>query len=255
VVKQLKKNSGPNEASSVLNDRRGRAIPMAVLMIFVVVLSMGSGIYASASYFAPQASSVTVTTTIYTTTTSWTTSTLWSTVTSVVYGVWTAVQYTTSTSTVTVTGSPTSHTAYTGGASATGIPVIGYAYAYPIALSGSGSIQSIGINWAGGQSGNVMVALYSAGSGKPANLLTQSASTAMTQAAGWQDIPVTAYSFTAGTYWLAIQLSSGKSLYYQHGSRSYYAKGYGPFDSAWSPSSGQDSAAQWNMRVTYIASV
>jgi hypothetical protein len=104
VVNRLKKNSGPNEASPVLNDHRGRATPVAVLLIFVVLLSMGSGIYASASYFAPQASNVTVTTTIYTTTTSWTTSTIWSTVTSVVYGVWTTVQYTTSTSTVTVGG-------------------------------------------------------------------------------------------------------------------------------------------------------
>jgi hypothetical protein len=76
---------------------------VAVLLILVVLLSMGSGIYASASYFAQQAN-VTVTTTIYTTTTSWVTSTMWSTVTSVVYGDWTTVQYTTSTSTVTVGG-------------------------------------------------------------------------------------------------------------------------------------------------------
>jgi hypothetical protein len=72
---------------------------------------MGSGFYATASYFAQQApTDVTVTTTLFTTTTSWTTSTIWSTVTSTVLGVLTAVQYTTSTSTVTVTGSTTGGT-------------------------------------------------------------------------------------------------------------------------------------------------
>jgi len=82
------------------------SIPVAVLLVLVVLLSAGSGLYAGASFFAQQAP-VTVTTTIFTTTTSWTTSTIWSTVTAVVLGVWTTVQYTTSTSTVTVTGSTT----------------------------------------------------------------------------------------------------------------------------------------------------
>jgi hypothetical protein len=76
-----------------------------MLLILVVLLSAGSGVYAGASFFAQQAPGVTVTTTLFTTTTSWTTSTIWSTVTSVVQGVLTTVEYTTSTSTVTVTGS------------------------------------------------------------------------------------------------------------------------------------------------------
>jgi len=83
---------------------KGRAIPVAVLLILTILLSVGSGLYAGASFFAQQAPNVTITTTIFTTTTSWTTSTIWSTVTSVVEGIWTTVQYTTSTSTVTVTG-------------------------------------------------------------------------------------------------------------------------------------------------------
>ena len=102
---------------------------------------------------------------------------------------------------------------------------------------------------------NVRVALYSAGSGKPGSLLAESASTAMTTAAGWQDIPVTSYSATAGTYWIAIQLSSTKSVYYQSGSRSWYTRSFGAFDSSWSGSSRQDSAAQWNMRVTYVGAL
>jgi len=83
---------------------KGRAIPVALLLITTILLSMGSGLYAGSSFFAQQAPSVTITTTVFTTTTSWTTSTIWSTVTSVVAGVWTTVEYTTSTSTVTMTG-------------------------------------------------------------------------------------------------------------------------------------------------------
>ena len=89
---------------------RGRSIPVAVLLVLVALLSLGSGLYAGASFFPQQAPNVTITTTIFTTTTSLTTSTTWSTVTSVVYGVWTTVQYTTSTSTVTLTGGTTYRT-------------------------------------------------------------------------------------------------------------------------------------------------
>jgi hypothetical protein len=81
-----------------------------MLLILVVLLSAGSGLYAGASFFPQQAPNVTTTTTIYTTTTSWTTSTIWSTVTSVVQGVLTTIEYTTSTSTVTVAGSTGSDT-------------------------------------------------------------------------------------------------------------------------------------------------
>jgi hypothetical protein len=140
----------------------------------------------------------------------------------------------------------------TGGTTSSGTPGGGYVYAFPITISGSGTVSSIGVNWAGAQSGNVRVALYSAGSGKPGSLLAESTSTAMNTAAGWQDISVT-YSVTAGSYWVAIQLSGSKTVYYKSGSRSYYSKSYGAFDSGWSGSSGQDSAAQWNMRVTYTA--
>jgi preprotein translocase subunit SecG len=55
---------------------RGRSIPVAMLLILVVLLSAGSGLYAGASFFPQQAPNVTITTTIFTTTTSWTTSTI-----------------------------------------------------------------------------------------------------------------------------------------------------------------------------------
>ena len=76
------------------------------MLILVVLVSAGSGLYAGASYFPAQAPNLTITTTIYTTTTSWTTSTIWSTVTDTVLGVLTTLTYTTSTSTITVTGNP-----------------------------------------------------------------------------------------------------------------------------------------------------
>lgn len=109
----MKKSSRPDEISSGLNGRRGRSISIAMLLILVVLISAGSGVYAGASFFAQQAPGVTVTTTLFTTTTSWTTSTIWSTVTSVVQGILTTVEYTTSTSTVTVTGSTSYRTAKT----------------------------------------------------------------------------------------------------------------------------------------------
>ena len=139
----------------------------------------------------------------------------------------------------------------TGGTSVSSIPSIGYVYAFPISVSGSGTVQSIGVNWAGTQTGNVIVALYSAGSSRPASLLTQSASTAMSLSAGWQDIPVTSYSVSATGYWLAIELSVGRTIYYAPGARAYYARAFGSFDSTWSSGSGGDAAAQWNMRITY----
>lgn len=104
---ELKKISRASEASSAFNSQRGRSMPVAVLLVFVVLLSAGSGIYAGASFFAQQAPVVTITTTIYTTTTSWTTSIIWSTVTQVVQGVLTTIEYTTSTSTIFATATTT----------------------------------------------------------------------------------------------------------------------------------------------------
>lgn len=129
-----------------------------------------------------------------------------------------------------------------------------YVVAFPIVPSASGSLSSIGVNWAGTQSGNVMVALYGAGTGKPVSLLTQSSSTALSISTGFQDVPVTPYSITGGTtYWIAFLLSATKGYYQSSGGsgRSYYAKTFGSFDSTWSSSSTQDTAATANMEITY----
>jgi preprotein translocase subunit SecG len=249
VFNRLKKNSRLDERSSVLNDRRGRTVPVAVLLIFVVLLSMGSGIYASASYFAPQASNVTVTTTIYTTTTSWTTSTIWSTVTSTVLGVLTTVQYTTSTSTVTVTGSTSTPSIVTIGGTSVATDFAKAVAASPITLS-AGTVQTIGINWANTQPGDVIVALYSDAGTKPGSLLTQSASTPMSGSAGWQDITVTPYTVSAGRYWVAFSVDSARYIYFGSGARSYYAKSFGPMDATWRASSSQDNIYMANLRVT-----
>jgi hypothetical protein len=82
---------------------KGRAIPVTVLLVLTILLSVGSGLYAGASFFAQQAPNVTITTTIFTNTTSWATSTIWSTVTETVQGVLTTIEYTTSTNTITAT--------------------------------------------------------------------------------------------------------------------------------------------------------
>lgn len=127
---------------------------------------------------------------------------------------------------------------------------LGYVLAFPLTLP-SCTVQSIGVNWASSGSGDARVALYSAGSGKPASLLRESASTAAISGTGWQDISITEYSASSGTYWIALQYSTSKYIYYSAGSRSFYVKSFGAFDSSWSSSSYQDSVLQWNMRVTY----
>jgi preprotein translocase subunit SecG len=247
----LKKNS---EASSALNDRSGRAIPVAVLLILVVLLSMGSGIYASASYFGQQASNVTVTTTIYTTTTSWVTSTIWSTVTQTVQGILTTVQYTTSTSTVTVTGSTNTVTSTqtVGGASKTVSIGAMFVYASSFSASASGTAMTVGINVAGA-GGSVMTAIYSDNGGAPGSLLGTSVSTAAVN--GWNDLPLTApVTITSGTsYWLAVESSTASnSLYYASAAGSYFKTGqsYGTFPSPFGTPTAASSIT-FNMRVTY----
>ena len=110
VFKQLKKCNSPDNASYGLNGHRTRSTIVAVLLVFAVLLSASSGVYAGGSFF-PQ--DVTVTTTLYSTTTIWTISTIWSTTTLTTYGVWTTVVNTTSTSTVTVTSTSSSSTSST----------------------------------------------------------------------------------------------------------------------------------------------
>ncbi len=129
----------------------------------------------------------------------------------------------------------------------------GYVVASPVTVSAGGSVQSLGIDWAGTQGGNVILGLYSTAGTKPGTILTQTPSTAMSTSVGWQDISVSsAYTVTTGTtYWIAFMFSSTKGYYYNSGSRSYYAKAYGTLDSTWSTSSTQDSVATANLRITY----
>lgn len=142
-----------------------------------------------------------------------------------------------------------------GGTSLSGQQTAGYAYAFPVVASTSGTIASIGVDWQGAETGNFRVALYSAGSGKPASLLASSADAPMIAGPGWQDLVVTGVSLNLGsTYWLALAVSVAKGIYYNAGSRSYYAKSYGVFDTTWNTASTQDSLEIANMRVTYTSS-
>jgi len=202
VFEKLKKNS--DAGNHARDNRRSRSVLVAVLLILVVLLSAGSGLYAGASFFAQQAPNVTITTTIFTTTTSWTTSTIWSIVTSVVYGVWTTVQYTTSTSTVTVTGGTNTGTfgttsiagASPGGGSA------GKILATKYTLSQAGAVTQVSIYSA--ISGNVKTAIYADNSGAPGNLLVANNAPTAVSAGQWTTISIGPTNLAAGTYWIAF---------------------------------------------------
>ena len=152
------------------------------------------------------------------------------------------------------TSYPTS-TQTIGGISGAGYTT-GLVEAFPITVTMTGTVTSIGAQYYyGGAAGNIEVAIYSAGSGKPASLLGNSPSVAVTSNTAWNDIalttPVNVVATT--TYWLAFQTSSNTpKFYYQTGSRSYYSKSYGSFDSTWSASSTQDNSQQYNMRITFV---
>src|SRR5208282_4591788 len=61
----------------------------------------------------------------------------------------------------------TTNTDTTGGATGAGPRGAGPAYGFPITITESGTLQSIGVNWADSAAGNVRVALYTPGSNKP----------------------------------------------------------------------------------------
>jgi len=124
-----------------------------------------------------------------------------------------------------------------------------YVSAFPVTLP-AGTVTSIGVYWLA-SGGYMRVALYSPGSGKPANLLTQSASTAIV--AGWQDVPVTPYYVTGGTYWIVVQTNQIKSFYYiTTATGQEYAKAYsGGFDATWNSGSYLLNY-QYYMRITYV---
>lgn len=144
------------------------------------------------------------------------------------------------------------NTDMTGGTSAIAGQGNGYVYGFPIAISASGMLQSIGINWPSTPAaGNVMVALYTAGSNKPGMLIVQSSSTATAGSSGWRDVAVTSTSVTAGSYWVAAQISVVENVFYVIGSVNYYGKPFASFDGTWSSGSTQQETEQWNMRVTY----
>lgn len=133
----------------------------------------------------------------------------------------------------------------------------GSAHACRILLVTTGIVTKIGINIQGTTAANCYLGLYSAGADKPASLLATTVSTGMAIVAGWQEITLsTAYYAAAGTYWIAIQVSASKSLYYQSSgfpftpTRSYYTKTYAAFDATWLATSTQDSIVWFNMRLT-----
>jgi len=209
----LNKNS--DAGNHARDNRRSRSVLVAVLLILVVLLSAGSGLYAGASFFAQQAPNVTITTTIYTTTTSWTTSTIWSTVTSMVYGVWTTVQYTTSTSTVTVTGStsyPTTNVKLNDAAgSARGV---GFLFCTPFTPANPITVVQLQAKFGtgGAPSSQFGVAIYDDNGNSPNNLLASAFGPV--SGTGWLVLALTTpLHLSAKTkYWLVWQNQSTSNL-------------------------------------------
>jgi preprotein translocase subunit SecG len=237
VFKKLNKNGEAGD--HVRSNRRGRSVLVAVLLVVVVLLSAGSGLYAGASFFAQQAPNVTITTTIFTTTTSWTTSTIWSIVTSVVYGVWTTVQYTTSTSTVTVTGYVTF-----GNTNVETINNIwrGYITGYKFSLSQPLTVNTLYV-YMDSAGGNLKLAVYSDAGTKPGSLIVGSASGS--GVSGWNSRSVTSTYLAAGSYWLVYMNDDnvGANRNAASGStpRSYKAYTYGDWPASW-PSGSADNS-------------
>jgi hypothetical protein len=235
VFKKLKKSSKTGDSAL-----KAPSIPVAVLLIFVVLLSAVSG-FAGASLFTQQAPSVT--TTIYTTTTSWTTSTIWSTVTAVVEGVWTTVQYTTSTSTVTVTGGTSTGTfgttssagAYSGG-------VANYIMATKYTLSEAGTVTQVSTYTV--HAGHVKVAIYADNSGAPGSLLVANNSPTTVTVGDWTTIDIAPTSLSAGTYWIAFNEDvNAMRLYKSGGTRQAAYRAYSfasNMPTTWTPSGYQN---------------
>ena len=205
MFEKLKKNSEAGDHAR--DNRRSRSVLVAVLLILVVLLSAGSGLYAGASFFAQQAPNVTITTTIFTTTTSWTTSTIWSTLTQTVQGVLTTIEYTTSTSTATVTAGSTVNFGKTGIGSRSDT-FAGYLVAYKFSLSAPMTVTSITSYWeyvSGNDFANV--AIYRSDGTNPTSLVVAPSAQAVTST-GWMTFTVTPTYLAPGTYFLA-QTASG----------------------------------------------
>jgi hypothetical protein len=223
---------------------KGRSIPVAVLLVFVVLLSAGSAFYAGASFFPQQAPNVTITTTIFTTTTSWTTSTIWSTVTSVVEGIWTTVQYTTSTSTVTITGYQTFGNANVLSAAAGTAPT--YYYFQKFTLPNPLTVVKISV-YVTAVGGEAKFAIYGDSGNYPGALkcTTNSASPGST---GWRDWSFTSATYVpAGDYWFAWRASGAMKIGYQStGGTARFKNAGGTYADVWQdPFSSGAAAYGW----------
>jgi hypothetical protein len=230
---------------------------MAVLLVLVVLLSLGSGLYAGASFFPQQAPNVTVTTTIFTTTTSWTTSTIWSTVTSVVYGVWTTIQYTTSTSTVTLTASPT-NVGKTDIGATDNLFSGGYLKAYKYTMSGAGTVQSITVYiQAYGSGAKIRVGIYNDNSNYPGSLVAGNDEWTV-GATGWKTITLATHVYlSAGNYWigLLVEKASAQTVTFKAttgaGTQLFEATGYSSLPSKFDAGVGASSYSD-SIYFTYV---
>lgn len=99
--------------------------------------------------------------------------------------------------------------------------------AMPYTMPEDGTIKSISMYHQGG-SGDMLLGVYD-GTGAPANLLSATASTAVSAATGWQTIPLTSdVTVAAGdTVWLAWVYESNPGINYESGTVGRYDAGVG----------------------------
>lgn len=121
-------------------------------------------------------------------------------------------------------------------------------YAFPVIASGSGSLNSVGVNVVT-PVGNYITGIYSDVAGVPNALLAQS--TISAESSGWNDASVTGVSIVSATqYWLAVIFDdSGEICDVASGLR-YYSINGGVFQDPWDVQS-TDSVDQFNMRMIY----
>lgn len=123
-----------------------------------------------------------------------------------------------------------------------------------ITPSGSGPLQSIGVNLANTGGGNVEVAIYSDVSGAPGSLIAQSTSTPLNAGSGWQDVPTPSTpTINGGThYWIGLIFdNSVRTAFYMGGTGTTYLSfsNYGPWPTSYPLNYPLTYTA--NLRITY----
>jgi hypothetical protein len=133
----------------------------------------------------------------------------------------------------------------------------GYMFAFPVTISNSGTVTSLGVDVATAV-GSARMSLYSnynSGTNTLSGLLTQTNSVVLNQ--GWSDLAVqNSVNVTYGTYYLGLQLTDSNAFIYYSPSGTQYFANTGTYGVFTDPSIALDSTTStFNLRVLYDNSV